>query len=67
MWCDAAAGDRGYSSTDVRTWLTEREIEAVIPKHQEELGPDDYDAARYDKVVANYLATVTTACICEWF
>ena len=47
MWTDAVAGDRGYSSSDIRDWLAVREIEAVIPKRKDEMGADDYDEALY--------------------
>src|SRR5699024_267320 len=30
MWSDAVAGDKGYSANDLRDWLAEREIDAVI-------------------------------------
>src|SRR5215207_4884208 len=31
MWPDAVAGDKAYSTIDIRNWLTRHEIEAVIP------------------------------------
>ena len=43
MWPEALAGDKGYSATDLRQWLAEREILAVIPRRTDETGPDDYD------------------------
>jgi transposase len=36
MWPDAVAGDKGYSAHDLREWLTEREIEPVIPTRDTE-------------------------------
>lgn len=47
MWPDAVAGDKGYSATDLREWLAEREIDAVIPKRDNEDGPNDYDREAY--------------------
>ena len=47
MWPEAVAGDRGYSSAAIRTWLAEREIAAVIPRRTDETGPNDYDRERY--------------------
>jgi transposase len=43
MWPDAVAGDKGYSSSDLRNWLQAREIEADIPKREDEMPPHDYD------------------------
>ena len=43
----ALAGDKGYSSSDLRNWLGEREIEAVIPYRKDEMGPHDYDKDLY--------------------
>ena len=36
MWPDAVAGDKGYSASELRDWLMEREIEAVIPTRENE-------------------------------
>ena len=47
MWPEAVAGDKGYSATEVRTWLQEREIAAMIPKRKDETGPNEYDRALY--------------------
>lgn len=47
MWPQALAGDKGYSSTEIRTWLGEREIEAVIPKRRDEMDPKTCDRAMY--------------------
>ncbi len=47
MWPDAVAGDRGYSTIAIRNWLAEREIEAVIPWRENELGPKEYDRGAY--------------------
>ena len=40
MWPDAVAGDKGYSTAAIRNWLAQREIEAVIPKREEEEGAE---------------------------
>lgn len=47
MWPEAVAGDKGYSSSDLRNWLGEREIAAVIPKRKDERGPHEYDQDLY--------------------
>ncbi len=47
MWPEAVAGDKGYSAADLRDWLDEREIDAVIPKRKDEDGPNDYDREAY--------------------
>lgn len=47
MWPDALAGDKGYSSSNLRSWLQDREITAVIPKRSDEMGPNDYDKDLY--------------------
>jgi transposase len=47
LWPDAVAGDKAYSTAEIRNWLLAREIEAVIPKRRDELGEDDYDQATY--------------------
>ena len=47
MWPEALAGNKGYSSSDLRNWLGEREIEAVIPYRKDEMGPHDYDKDLY--------------------
>jgi transposase len=47
LWPEAVAGDKAYSSAELRTWLLERAIEPVIPKRSDESGPDDYDRAAY--------------------
>lgn len=47
MWPDAVAGDKGYSATDLREWLAEREIDAVIPtRDNEQNQPYDHQAYR---------------------
>lgn len=43
MWPDALAGDRGYSSAELRNWLLQHDIESVIPYRTDEMGPHDYD------------------------
>lgn len=47
MWPDAVAGDKGYSSASLRNWLLQREIEAVIPYREDELGAHNYDHDLY--------------------
>lgn len=47
MWPDAVAGDKGYSATELRLWLAEREIAAIIPKRRDEDSPNDYDRQAY--------------------
>lgn len=47
MWPDAVAGDKGYSSAVLRNWLLHREIEAVIPYREDEMGPHLYDRDLY--------------------
>jgi transposase len=47
MWPDAVAGDKGYSTAAIRNWLAQREIEAVIPKRENEMGPKQYDREAY--------------------
>ncbi len=47
MWPEAITGDKGYSSGEIRTWLGEREIEAVIPQRKDETGPNVYDQDLY--------------------
>ena len=46
MWPDAVAGDKGYSATDLRDWLTDHEIEAVIPTRDNERD-QNYDREAY--------------------
>lgn len=47
LWFDVVAGDRGRSSHEIRGWLAEWKIDAVILRHRDERDSDDYDAARY--------------------
>lgn len=47
MWPAAVAGDKGYSAAELRDWLAEREIAAVIPKRKDEDGPNEYDREAY--------------------
>ncbi len=47
MWSDAVAGDKKYSAAELRAWLADHEIAAVIPKRKEETGPNDYVRAAY--------------------
>ena len=47
MACAAVAGDRGYGSEPVRTWLAERQIDPVIPRRRHERAADDHDVVRY--------------------
>jgi transposase len=45
LWPEAVAGDKGYSSAEIRNWLTMHEIEAVIPYREDEMGSHAYDRA----------------------
>lgn len=47
MWPEAVAGDKGYRASDIRHWLGEREIEAVIPFRSDEMGNHVYDREAY--------------------
>jgi transposase len=47
MWPEAVAGDKGYSASDLRNWLTDREIEVVIPSRSDEMGDHAYDKEAY--------------------
>ncbi len=47
MWPEAVAGDKAYSTAAIRNWLQEREIEAVIPKRDDEWGPKEYNRDAY--------------------
>ena len=49
MWPEAVAGDKAYSTIDIRNWLTGREIAAVIPYKDNESGPKEYDRAAYQE------------------
>ena len=44
---DAVAGDKGYSSAELRNWLLQRDIIAVIPDRTDEMGSRDYDRDLY--------------------
>jgi hypothetical protein len=46
MWPEAVASDNWYSASDLRDWLAEHEIEAVIPTRDNEQG-QDYDREAY--------------------
>ena len=47
MFPEAVAGDKAYSSAEIRNWLLQRDVEAVIPYREDEMGPREYDRARY--------------------
>jgi transposase len=47
IWPAAIAGDKGYSGADLRNWLLQREIEAVIPYRADEMGCHDFDRTLY--------------------
>jgi len=47
MGPEAVAGDKGYSSAVLRNGLLHREIEAVIPYREDEMGPHLYDRDLY--------------------
>jgi transposase len=48
MWPNAIAGDTGDSASEIRHWLRARDIEAVIPYRDDEMGDhtDDREAYR---------------------
>ncbi len=46
MWPEAVAGDNGYSATELREWLDDREIAAVIPTRDNE-ADQAYDREAY--------------------
>ncbi len=45
MW--PVTGDRGYRASALRNWLRAREIEAVIPYREDELGDHASDREAY--------------------
>jgi transposase len=47
MWPEALAGDRGYRSAELRNWLLQRDIEAVIPYRTDEIGAHEYNRDLY--------------------
>lgn len=47
MWPQALAADKGYSSAALRNWLTQHDIEAIIPYRIDEMGDRTYDRERY--------------------
>ena len=47
MFPEAVAGDKAYSSAEIRNWLLRRDIEAVIPYREDEMGPREYDRSLY--------------------
>jgi transposase len=47
MWPEAVAGDKGYSSAELRNWLLHRDVAAVIPYRDDEMGPKAYDRTLY--------------------
>ncbi len=47
MWPTAVAGDKAYSASALRNWLQAREVAAVIPYREDELGPHAYDQQLY--------------------
>jgi len=47
MWPEAVAGDKGYSASELRTWLQARDIEPVIPYREDESGAHEYDKDQY--------------------
>ena len=53
MWPEALAGDRGYSSAELRNWLLQRDIEAVIPYRTDEIGAheDNRDLSRERPII----------------
>lgn len=47
LWPEAVAGDKGYSATEIRQWLEDHEIEAVIPYRADEDSDQAYDEDAY--------------------
>jgi len=47
MWPEAVAGDKGDRAADLRHWLPARDIAAVIPYREDELGAHAYDRDAY--------------------
>jgi transposase len=47
LWPEAVAGDKGYSGAELRNWLQARDIKAVIPYREDEIGPHEYDRDLY--------------------
>ena len=47
MWPEALAGDKGYRRAQLRNGRLHRNIEAVIPYRQDEMGPKTYNRDRY--------------------
>jgi transposase len=46
-WPDALAGDKAYSSTKIRVWLGDRDIEDVIPTRTNEERNEHFDKEKY--------------------
>lgn len=47
LWPAAVAGDKAYSTTEIRNWLLTRQIAPVIPRRRDERNPDDLDQDAY--------------------
>jgi transposase len=46
-WPEKMAGDRGYSYPEVRDWLDEHDIEAVIPTRKDQPSLESFDKEAY--------------------
>lgn len=46
-WPDAVAGDKAYSSNEIRGWCSRRDIEPVIPTRSNETPHEEFDAEKY--------------------
>lgn len=46
-WPEAVAGDKAYSSNEIRGWCDERKILPVIPTKSNEQPREDFDKDRY--------------------
>lgn len=46
-WPQAVGGDKAYSSTDIRAWCLERDIDDVIPTRSNEPPQPDFDPEQY--------------------
>lgn len=46
-WPEALAGDKAYSSTKIRVWLGDRDIEDVIPTRKNEARIETFDKEKY--------------------
>lgn len=47
QWPQAVGGDKAYSSTEIREWCMQRDIDDVIPTRSNETPQPDFDKAQY--------------------